>query len=150
MESIHKDYLLDFLHENNILSNKQFGFLPSRSTILQLLNVLDKWTEAINNGHYINAVYCDFMKAFDKVSHKELLKILKYSVPVKVIDWIRSFLTNRKQRVLVNGTASGWHVTGGVPQGSVLGPILFVIYMNTLSDVVQYSDLFLFADDKII
>ena len=69
MESIFKDYLLDFLCENNILSNKEYGFIPGRSTILQLLNVLDKWMEAISNGHDIDVVYCDFMKASDKLSH---------------------------------------------------------------------------------
>ena len=106
--------------------------------------MFDKWAEAINNGHCIDVLYCDFMKAFDKVSHKLLI-----SLPLKVIDWIKGFLTNRKQRVLVNGIASGWHdVISGVPQESVLGPILFVIYVNTLVDVVQHSDSFLFADDN--
>ena len=72
-----------------------------------------------------------------------------FSLPVKVMDWIKNFLTNRTQKVLVNGVASGLHdVIGGVPQGSVLGPILFEIYTNTLIDVVQHSDLFLFADDN--
>ena len=79
-----------------------------------------------------------------------LVKILKYySPPVKVIDWIKSFLTNKKQRLLVNGIASGWHdVISGVPQGSLVGPTLFVIYTNTLIDVVPRADLFLFADDN--
>ena len=72
-----------------------------------------------------------------------------YSLPPKAIDWIKSFLTNRRQRVLVNGITSGWHdVISGVPHGSVLGLILFVICINTLVDVVQHSDLFLFADDN--
>ena len=90
------------------------------------------------------------MKTFDKVSHKWLVKILKYySLPVKVIDWIKSFLTNRIQRVLVNGIAPSWHdVISGVPLGPVLGPILFVIYINILIGVVQPSDLFLFPDDN--
>ena len=79
-----------------------------------------------------------------------MVKILKYySLHLKVIDWIKFLLTNRKQRVLLNGIASVWHdVISGVPQGSVLGAILFVIFINTLVDVVQHSDLFLFADDN--
>ena len=150
MESVIKDHLLKYLKDNNILSNKQYGFLPGRSTVLQLLNVLDQWTEAIDNGFYVDVIYCDLMKAFDKVPHKRLLKVLKYyCIPSKIVDWIESFLTNRKQRVIVNGTPSSWHdVISGVPQGSVLGPILFVIYINTLIEVAKYSDLFLFAGDN--
>ena len=83
---------------------------PGRSTVLQLLNVIDQWTEAINNGFYVDIIYCDFIKAFDKVPHKRLLKALKhYCIPSKIVDWIESFLTNRKQRVVVNGTPSSWY-----------------------------------------
>ena len=149
MESIIKDHLLKYLKDNNLPSNKQYGFLPGPSTELQLLNVLDQWTEAIDNGFYVDVIYCSFMKVFDKVLHKRLLKVLKYYyIASKINDWIESFLTNRKQRVIVNGTPSLWHdVISGVLQDSVLAPILFFIYINTLIEVVKYSDLFLFADD---
>ena len=88
-------------------------------------------------------MYCNFIKVFDKVSHKCLLKVLKYYwIPSKIADWIESFLTNRKQSVTVNGTPSSWHgVISGVPKWLFLGPILFAVYINTLIEVVKYSDL---------
>ena len=97
MESIIKYHFLKYLKDNNILSNKQYGFLPGRSTVLQLLNVLHQWTEAIDNVLHVDVIYCDFMKAFDKVLHKRLLKVLKYyCITSEIVDWTESFLIKRK------------------------------------------------------
>ena len=97
----------------------------------------------------MDVIYCDFMKAFDTVPHNRLISVLKfYGVEGPVLAWITDFLRGRKQRVLVNGAASEWHdVISGIPQGSVLGPVLFVVFINTVVDVVEFSDSFLFADD---
>ena len=92
MESIIKGHLLKYLKDNNFLLNKQHGFLPGRSTVLLLLNVLDQWTEAIDNGFYVDVIYCDFMKAFDKVPHKRLLKFWNIIVfQVKLLTGLKVF-----------------------------------------------------------
>ena len=90
------------------------------------------------------------MKAFDKVPHKQLLQIIEYySLPLKVTKWVKDFLSNGKQQVLINGVPSQWHtVLSDVPEGSVLGPILLVLCINTLIEVVDNSKLLLFADDN--
>ena len=110
MESLSKEILLENLKNTNALSDRQFGFLPSRSTALQLLNVLDKWTEALDNSTHVDAIYCGFMKFFDTVPHQRLLRVLRfYNTPENLINLIEDFLNERKQRVTVNGVFSKWY-----------------------------------------
>ena len=153
MESIIRDSLVHHLKANNLLSNKQFGFISGRSTTLQLLKVLENWTKIIDEGGTIDTIYMDYMKAFDKVPHKRLNhKIDKYGIIGKVGRWIEEFLKNRRQHVVVNGKSSSWqNVTSGIPQGSVIGPVLFILYINDLPDSLKYgSNVYLFADDTKI
>ena len=148
MEKLIRDGILDHMKANGYLSKQQYGFIQGRSTTLQLLTVLEKWTKAVDEGHEIDCIYLDFMKAFDKVPHGRLLSKMKsYNIDLATQAWVTAFLRNRRQRVVVNGEKSAWtNVISGIPQGTVLGPILFVLYINDLPENVK-SDLFMFADD---
>lgn len=149
LESIIRDNMIAYLKENEILSDRQFGFLAGRSTTLQLLHVMDKWVNIVENGGMIDSIYCDFRKAFDTVPHKRLIIALKkIGVKDPILSWMIDYLNCRTQRVQVNGYMSEtFKVTSGVPQGSVLGPLLFVIYINTLVKRAENSELYLYADD---
>ena len=151
MEKFVRDNVISHLIENELLSKKQFGFVSGRSTLTQLLYYLDECIEKIANGNVIDAIYLDFSKAFDTVPHRRLLgKLESYGIQGKTLNWINSFLKGRKQQVVVNGSKSGIDsVISGIPQGTVLGPVLFVIYINDLLDVIS-SDGFMFADDTKI
>ena len=151
MESFVKNAVLNHILEEKLLSSKQHGFISGRSTTTQLLTYLDKCIDTIANGGVVDSIYFDFAKAFDTVPHRRLISKLKsYGVSGNILTWIESFLSGRSQIVKVNGEESiSAAVLSGIPQGSVLGPLLFVIYINDLPEVVS-SDAFLFADDTKI
>ena len=141
---------MKYFINNCLFSERQFGFMKGRSTVTQLLTVLDKWTRLLDGGEGQIVVYTDLEKAFDKVPHKFLVNKLKsYGVGLPFIKWIESFLVARKQRVRVGNGFSDWSkVESGIPQGTVLGPFLFIVYINDMVKFDQYdSTIFLYADD---
>ena len=131
-----------------LIKDSQHGFRKGRSCLTNLLAFLEQLTQLIDRGLSSDAVYLDFAKAFDKVPHNRLLLKLKaHGVTGKLLMWIDNWLRNRRQRVCLQGTMSEWRdVDSGVPQGSVLGPILFLIYINDLDTGID-SMIFKFADD---
>ena len=151
MEKIVRDHMIEHMQNNNLFSKHQYGFINKRSTTLQLLKVMDEWTKALDQGLAIDAVYMDFQKAFDTVPHGRLMiKLESYGFDNPVLGWIRSFLEHRSQSVVINNSAStSVPVRSGVPQGSVLGPLLFVVYINDLPENIT-SNIYLFADDTKI
>ena len=144
-----RDSLYNHFIENNLLSDNQFGFCKGRSCVTQLLVTIDEWMKHLDDNIPVDAIYLDFQKAFDSVPHKRLInKVKGYGVKGKVLNWVEDFLSDRKQYCSVNGKKSDTvPVTSGVPQGSVLGPTLFIYFINDLPDVVNEQIKF-FADDK--
>ncbi|MCG8048301.1 MAG: reverse transcriptase family protein [Candidatus Thiodiazotropha endolucinida] len=148
MERLVHKHVYNYCIQNNILTASQSGFIQGDSTTYQLLQLYDTFCEAVDNGKEVRVVFLDITKAFDRVWHKGLLhKLVAIGISDNLLNWFASYLSSRKQRVVINGKTSSYQtVPAGVPQGSILGPLLFLIYINDI--VLELNcGIRLFADD---
>ncbi|MEW8545561.1 MAG: reverse transcriptase family protein [Candidatus Thiodiazotropha sp.] len=144
---VHKQ-IYNYINTNHLITPLQSGFIPGDSTTFQLLHTYHCFCEAVDSGKEVRVVFCDISKAFDRVWHKGLLhKLSSVGISGNLLKWFSSYLSNRRQRVVLNGTCSEWtYVKAGVPQGSILGPLLFLVYINDIVNEI-HSNIRLFADD---
>ena len=155
LEAILSEKILDHLMLNNLLLPNQFGFLPNRSSASQLVYCLDHWYSSYCANKIQFVTYTDISKAFDSVSHSKLVKVLtSFGLNEVITSWIENFLTGRTQTVRINNTfSSPLPILSGVPQGSVLGPLLFLLFINDIVQIVELqhgANFALFADDAKI
>ena len=151
-EKVLRNGMVKFFNDNNLFNDSQHGFRQSRSCLSQLLDQFEKVLRRLEENENVDVIYLDFAKAFDKVDYNVLLdKLMMMGIEGKILKWITSFLRDRTQQVMVNGFLSDpAKVISGVPQGSVLGPLLFLVMISDIDRDVLHSFLSSFADDTRI
>ena len=145
-------YNVDFLESNNILYEHQYGFRKGHSTNHAAITLVERVAKALDTGKIVVGVYLDIRKGFDDIYHPILLRKL-YSIRIRgnLYTWINSYLMNRSQFVMYNNSKSETKfITHGVPQGSILGPLFFIVFMNDFSRVSNLLSSILFADDTTV
>ena len=151
MEKILHKRLYQFLEHHHILFENQFGFRKDNSISYALMEITEKIKESIDSGKFVCGIFIDLRKAFDTVNQGILFKKLEHGVRGKLLEWFRSYLTDRKRYVYYNGESSNLKaISCGVPRGSVLGPLHFLIYIDDLPNISPDLKFFLFADDTNI
>ena len=151
-ERVMNNHIMDFIDSLNVLYKYQFGFRHKHSTQQAIITLINKITSSLDTGDLVIGVFLDLKQDFDTVDHKILLdKMHAYGIRGNILKWFRSYLTNRSQFVSYDGRQSEiQYITCGVPQGSILGPLLFIIYMNDICYVSELLFTVLYADDTCV
>ena len=152
IEKVAYNQLSDYLESNNLICSNQFAFRPNRSTNHAVTRLVDDIRINMDNGLLTGVVFMDFRKAFDTIQHACLIKKLPcYGIESIELEWLKDYLFNRSQTVIFdNVKSSPLHITHGVPQGSIMSPLLFNILINDISQVVDKAQIILYADDTAI